>query len=113
MHLLTIFLQFLLPLAVLAAPATTKHQPGKQEIVHSHSFTIRSSVFSPAQSKFENLYLEPYHIYPGFDYATLWPKTDRTAGIVGFLNGTRRELRNQQGNLLVPIGAGGILGFVI
>ncbi|KAI4269123.1 MAG: hypothetical protein L6R38_007583 [Xanthoria sp. 2 TBL-2021] len=112
MYLFNIFFQLLLPLVALAVPTPTESQPSNQEIIHTRNFTIKSHVIAPAQSSFENLYLEPYHIYPAFNYATLWPKSDTTPGIVGFLNGTGRELENDQGNLLF-LGGGGVYGFII
>ena len=112
MYLFNTLLQLVLPLAALAVPTPTPSQAGEQAVTHSRNFTIKSHVLAPAQSGFENLYLEPYHIYPAFNYATFWPKSDRTPGIVGFLNGTRRELENDQGNLLF-LGGGGVYGFII
>ncbi|KAL8992855.1 MAG: hypothetical protein Q9169_006788 [Polycauliona sp. 2 TL-2023] len=112
MHLFNILPQLLLPLVVLAVPAPIENEPSHQAVVLSRNFTIRSHAISRAQSAFDNLYLEPYHIYPTFNYATLYPKTDRTPGIVGFLNGTRNELKYDQGNLLF-LGGGGVYGFII
>ncbi|CAO1603184.1 hypothetical protein XANCAGTX0491_006776 [Xanthoria calcicola] len=112
MYLFNTFLQLVLPLAALAVPTPTASQPSDQAITHSRNFTIKSHVLAPAQSGFDNLYLEPYHIYPAFNYATFWPKSDQTPGIVGFLNGTKHELKNDQGNLLF-LGGGGVYGFII
>ncbi|KAL8669722.1 MAG: hypothetical protein Q9168_005691 [Polycauliona sp. 1 TL-2023] len=112
MHLLNIISSLVLPLSVLAVPTPVENHHRNNGIVHSRNFTIKSHVIGPAQSSFENLYLEPYHIYPAFNYATLYPKNEQTPGIVGFLNGTKRELENDQGDLLF-LGGGGVYGFVI
>lgn len=112
MYFLSIFSQLILPLSVLALPASTNVQSGSHQILHSRNFTIKSHVLDPAKSSFENLYLEPYHIYPAFNYATLYLKSENTPGIVGFLNGTRRELADDRGNLLF-LGGGGVYGFII
>ncbi|KAL8651242.1 MAG: hypothetical protein Q9226_004784 [Calogaya cf. arnoldii] len=111
MHLSGILLQFTLPLLALAVPTPTENQASDQAINRSRNLTIRSRGIAPS-SGFDNLFLEPYHIYPTFNYATLWPITARTPGIVGFLNGTTRELKYGQGNLLF-LGGGGVYGFII
>lgn len=102
----SIFL-FLFPLLALSIP-TTDYQ-----IRHSRTFTLKSHVLAPANPSFENLYLEPYHIYPAFNYATLSPKTKKNPGIVGFLNGTEQELEYDQGNLLFSFRQARLYGFVI
>ena len=60
-----------------------------------------------------HLYLEPYHIYPAFNYATLYPeKAGGEKDIVGFLNGTRQELEDERGSLGF-IGNGIVYGFIV
>lgn len=104
MHFLTTIL-LLLPTLSLSFPA-----PAPATSTHSPAFRLKSHVLTPAVPSFENLYLEPYHIRPGFDYAVLCPQTAQKKGTVGFLNGTAQELADGQGDLLVR---GGGLGFVI
>ncbi|KAL8961573.1 MAG: hypothetical protein Q9193_001889, partial [Seirophora villosa] len=112
MHLFNALSKLILPLAVLAVPYPTESQPSDEDITQSRNFTIRSHAVDSAQPTFDNLYLGPYYIYPAFNYATLLPKTDSNPGIVGFLNGTRRELRDDQGDLLF-LGGAGVYGFII
>ncbi|KAL9053438.1 MAG: hypothetical protein Q9206_003931 [Seirophora lacunosa] len=112
MHLFNSLSKLILPLAVLAVPYPIESQPSDEEINQSRNFTIRSHAVDSAQPTFDNLYLEPYHIYPAFNYATLLPKTESNPGIVGFLNGTRRELRDDQANLLFRGGHGFMIDMV-
>ncbi|KAL8847190.1 MAG: hypothetical protein Q9221_007752 [Calogaya cf. arnoldii] len=111
MHFSSFLLQFVLPFLALTIPTPAENQASNQEVIHSRNFTIRSRGVAPA-SGFDNLFVEPYHISPTFNYATLWPITARTPGIVGFLNGTTRQLKYGQGNLLFS-GGGGVYGFII
>lgn len=99
------FLTSTLALA-LPSPSPTPHHQTK-------NFTLKSHVLSPANPSLENLYLEPYHIYPSFNYATLYPKTAQTPGIVGFINGTKTEIEDEEADLLFYGGAGFGYGFVI
>ncbi|KAK4692781.1 hypothetical protein P7C71_g4489, partial [Lecanoromycetidae sp. Uapishka_2] len=66
----------------------------------TRSFKLKSHVLTPPNPAFECLYLEPYHIYPPFNYAVLSPKTTEDPGIVGTLNGTVAQLANDEGNLI-------------
>ncbi|KAI4195628.1 MAG: hypothetical protein LQ350_007099 [Teloschistes chrysophthalmus] len=109
MRLPTILLS-LLPLLTHALP-TTETQDDK--ICRTRSFILTSHVLSPANPAFENLVVEPYHIDPVFNYATLWPKSAQTQGVKGFLNGTKQQLDGQQGYLAFDFGKGGIYGFKI
>lgn len=93
--------------STLAAPVADT------QVQHSKKFKLKSHSLSSSTSAFENLYLEPYHIYPAFNYATLYPKTARDPGIIGFLNGTKQELEDDQGDLIFNLGQAGIYGFVI
>ena len=68
------------PSAVPTKPASAAH--------HSRKFTLKSHVLSPPNPAFDNLDLEPYHIYPAFNYAVL---VSGQQGIVGYLNGTRQD----------------------
>lgn len=103
-----LFLLFsLLPLLTQSLPTAS--------VQHSKKFKLKSHVLSPSAttSSFENLYLEPYHIYPAFNYATLYPKTKSTPGIIGYLNGTRQEIEDDQGGLVFNLGKAGVYSFVI
>jgi len=102
MHLLLTLLLLLPTLTIsLPAPASSTHSP---------AFKLKSHVLVTPNPAFENLYLEPYHIRPAFNYAVLCPQTAQNPGIVGFLNGTTQELADGQGDLLFR---GGAYGFVI
>ncbi|KAL9024562.1 MAG: hypothetical protein Q9196_006428, partial [Gyalolechia fulgens] len=68
----SILLLFLLSCLARSLPTTDDHDR------RSRHFRLRSQVLAPANPAFENLYLEPYHIYPAFNYATLYPRTDRS-----------------------------------
>lgn len=86
-------------LTLLAAFTTALPSPvpaADTKVHHSRSFTLKSRVLSPdnGSAAFDGLVLEPYHIYPAFNYATLVPKTKQNKGIVGYLNGTREELED-------------------
>lgn len=70
----------------------------------TQSFKLKSRVLTPPNPAFECLYLEPYHIYPPFNYAVLSPKTTEDPGLVGSLNGTAAELANDEGDLLFNFG---------
>lgn len=108
MHLSIGLVHFFLPLISLAVPITTDSE------YQSHDkFTLKSHVLAPANPAFENLYLEPYHISPAVNYATLYPKSGANQGVIGYLNGTEQELEDDQGNLLFEAGPAGVYGFVI
>ena len=80
----------------------------------SPSFRLHSHVLDTKNPSFENLVLEPYHIYPAFNYAVLSPKSPRISGIVGHINGTADEIANAQGDLIFDYaGSGFPYGFVI
>ena len=66
----------------------------------SRTFKLKSLALSPSNSFFSNLYLEPYHIYPGANYAVLSPKTSTNLGIIGYLNGTAEDFANESTDLL-------------
>ncbi|KAL9582465.1 MAG: hypothetical protein Q9212_003273 [Teloschistes hypoglaucus] len=104
------FVSLLLPLFAHALPAA---QTQDNSIRHSRSFILTSHVLAPANPAFENLVLEPYHIYPAFNYATLYPKSTQNKGVKGYLNGTRQQLDGQQGYLAFDFGKGGVYGFEI
>ncbi|CAF9927353.1 hypothetical protein IMSHALPRED_007193 [Imshaugia aleurites] len=66
----------------------------------SKTFKLKSLVLSPSNSSFNNLYLEPYHIFPGANYAVLSPKTATNPGIIGYLNGTAADFADRNTDLL-------------
>ena len=66
----------------------------------SKSFKLKSLVLSPPNSSFNSLYLEPYHIYPGANYAVLSPQTATNPGIIGRLNGSAADFANENTDLL-------------
>ncbi|KAL8662055.1 MAG: hypothetical protein Q9202_005029 [Teloschistes flavicans] len=118
MHLSTLFLS-LLPLFAHALPTTTTTtSPQTQDNNkprHTRSFILSSRVLSSpsANAAFDNLVLEPYHIYPAFNYATLNKKSTQNQGVTGFLNGTKQQLDDEQGYLAFDFGQGGVYGFKI
>ena len=65
----------------------------------STTFRLKSRVLSPPNPSFDNLYLEPYHIYPGANYAVL-SSTNATNGIIGYLNGTAADFADENTDLL-------------
>ncbi|KAL8635684.1 MAG: hypothetical protein Q9228_006849, partial [Teloschistes exilis] len=109
MHLPTILIS-LLPLLAHALPTTETQE---NNIRRTRSFILTSHVLSPANPAFESLVLEPYHIDPVFNYATLWQTSAQNQGVKGFLNGTKQQLDGQQGYLAFDFGRGGIYGFRI
>ena len=78
------------------------------KVSQSRNFTLSSRglpIGSEAAAGFDGLVLEPYHIYPAFNYATLVPKTEQNKGIVGYLNGTEEELQDGIVSILpIPTG---------
>ena len=66
----------------------------------SKTFKLKSRVLSPFNSSFNNLYLEPYHIFPGANYAVLTPKSTTDPGIIGYLNGTAADFADENTDLL-------------
>lgn len=66
----------------------------------SKTFKLKSFVLSPPNPFFNNLYLEPYHIYPGANYAVLSPESATNPGIIGYLNGTAADFANESTDLL-------------
>ena len=66
----------------------------------SRTFKLKSRILSPSNSSFNNLYLEPYHIYPGANYAVLSPKSATNPGIIGYLNGTAADFEDENTDLL-------------
>ena len=66
----------------------------------SKTFKLKSLALSTSNSSFSDLYLEPYHIYPGANYAVLSPKTPTNLGIIGYLNGTAEDFANENTDLL-------------
>ena len=66
----------------------------------SKTFKLKSLALSASDSSFSNLYLEPYHIYPGANYAVLSPKISTNLGIIGYLNGTAEDFANENTDLL-------------
>ncbi|KAL8956779.1 MAG: hypothetical protein Q9183_006221, partial [Haloplaca sp. 2 TL-2023] len=99
--LISIHLLLLLPLLALSHPVATKFATADNKTTqHTRTpFRLKSHVLNSPNPDLENLYLNPYHIYPTFNYATLSPKTAKRPGIKGFLNGTDFELENQQGRM--------------
>ena len=87
-----LLLPFLLPSFVLSSPHPSAVPTKPSHAHHSRKFTLKSQVISPPNPAFDNLDLEPYHIYPAFNYAVL---VSGQKGIVGYLNGTRQELADQ------------------
>ena len=80
----------------------------------SKSFKLKSRVLSPSNSSFDNLYLEPYHIYPGANYAVLSPKSATNPGIIGYLNGTAAIFADENTDLLFGFDLNaGPYGFII
>ena len=66
----------------------------------SKTFKLKSLTLPSSNSSFSNLYLEPYHVYPGANYAVLSPKTPTNLGIIGYLNGTTEDFANENTDLL-------------
>lgn len=83
-------------LALLASSIAAPTSPAET----SKTFKLKSHVLSPSNSPFTNLYLEPYHIYPGANYAVLTPKSTSNPGIIGYLNGTAADFTNENTDLL-------------
>lgn len=79
----------------LAAPITPDET--------SKTFKLKSHVLSPPNPSFDNLYLEPYHIYPGANYAVLAPQSTRDPGIIGYLNGTTQDFASENTDLLFDL----------
>ena len=71
----------------------------------SKTFRIKSLVLSPPNTSLNNLYLEPYHIYPSANYAVLSPKSATNPGIIGYLNGTAADFANENTDLLFNLNA--------
>lgn len=68
-------------------------------------FKLKSRGLSPSNPAFNNLYLEPYHIYPALNYAVLSLKSTQNPGVIGYLNGTATEPADDQGDLLFHFGS--------
>lgn len=66
----------------------------------SKTFKLKSFVLTPPNPSFNNLYLEPYHIYPGANYAVLSPESATNPGVIGYLNGTAADFANESTDLL-------------
>ena len=66
----------------------------------STTFKLKSVVLTPPNPSFNNLYLEPYHIYPGANYAVLSPESTTNPGLIGYLNGTAADFANDNTDLL-------------
>lgn len=113
MQITPAILHFIAPIAALSTPSNLYQRVQHDPIQDGYNFTLKSRVRDPGKPGFDNLYLEPYHIYPTFNYATLYPKSDNNQGIIGFLNGTTQEIEDHQGNLLFNGGGGAFYGFVI
>ncbi|KAL8905674.1 MAG: hypothetical protein Q9207_002488 [Kuettlingeria erythrocarpa] len=113
MEITLTILQLIAPIAALSTPSNLYQRVEDDPLQHSYNFTLKSLGRDPSRPVFDNLYLKPYHIYPTFNYATLYPKSDNSSGIVGFLNGTTQQLEDHQGNLLFYGGGGALYGFVI
>ena len=92
--------------SAIAAPTSTADP--------SHRFRLHSRALDPSNPSFNNLYFQPYHIYPSFNYAVLTPQTTSSQGIIGHLNGTAAERESNEGNLIYDYSAGSPpYGFVI
>ena len=94
MHLFLniLLLPLLLPSLVLSSPPPSAVPTKPAQAHHGRKFTLKSHVLSPPNPAFDNLDLEPYHIYPAFNYAVL---VSGQKGIVGYLNGTRQEFADR------------------
>lgn len=79
----------------------------------SKTFKLKSLVISHPNPSFNNLYLEPYHIYPGANYAVLSPQTAANPGFIGYLNGTAADFANENTDLLFSGSNDFPYGFVI
>ena len=87
-----LLLPLLLPSLVLSSPHPSAVPTKPTHAHHSRKFTLKSHVLSPPNPAFENLDLEPYHIYPAFNYAVF---VSGQKGITGYLNGTRQEFADK------------------
>ncbi|CAF9916157.1 MAG: hypothetical protein HETSPECPRED_002779 [Heterodermia speciosa] len=105
-----LLLPLLLPSLVLSSPHPSAVPTKPSHPHHSRKFTLKSHVLSPPNPAFDNLDLEPYHIYPAFNYAVF---VSGQKGIVGYLNGTRQEFADNTGNLLFDGGSNIVYGFII
>ena len=66
----------------------------------SRTFRLKSLALAPSNSSFSNLYLEPYYIYSGANFAVLSPKTPTNPGIIGYLNGTAEDFAHENTDFL-------------
>ncbi|KAL8793586.1 MAG: hypothetical protein Q9195_003849 [Heterodermia aff. obscurata] len=87
-YILNVLLPLLLPSLVFCSPHPSAVPTKPSHSHHSRKFTLKSHVISPPNPAFDNLDLEPYHIYPAFNYAVF---VSGQTGIVGYLNGTRQD----------------------
>ncbi len=95
-------------LTIISTITATPLVPGVQR-----SFKLKSHVLTPPNPSFETLYLEPYHIYPAFNYAVFALKTAANPGIVGHLNGTADDFTYDNADLIFGFGGSFPYGFVI
>lgn len=87
-----LLLPLLLPSLVLSSPHPSATPTKPSHAHHSRKFTLKSHVLSPPNPAFDNLDLEPYHIYPAFNYAVF---VSGQTGITGYLNGTRQQFADK------------------
>ena len=88
------------PLCVSALLTCAIAAPISSDETSKKTFKLKSLALSPSNSSFSNLYLEPYHIYPGANYAVLSPKTPSNLGIIGYLNGSAEDFADENTDLL-------------
>jgi len=74
-------------------------------VTRSRRFRLKSRVLTTSSPSFDNLFLEPYHIYPPFNYAVLSLKTTRNPGVIGYLNGTSTEIKAEEADHLFDFGS--------
>ena len=103
--------------SVLATPTSTMAAP-TSSVTTSPRFQLQSRGLSPSNTTFDGLVLEPYHIYPAYNWAVLAPpmgeSTGSLGGIIGYLNGTAAEIEDEESDLLFDYGNGNPpYGFVI
>ena len=91
-------LSCLLAAATSALAATASAQA-------SRHFKLRSRLLTSSNPTFNNLLLEPYHIYPAFNYAVLAKESAETPGITGYINGTTTEIKEEEGDLVFDYGS--------
>lgn len=75
-------------------------------------FRLRSRTLASSNtSLFTNLYLNPYHIYPAFNYAVLTPSTPTNPGIIADFGPLHPEIGPGDGEIRFAFGDGGELQY--